>query len=95
MANYLHKSALFKVTDNVASIDAAQNNADKSDFESNFKSQAKNIDSLIIAETTFEINKTYAEFKAIVDGVTITWADVKYTETEGGYRLYLLRDTLL
>lgn len=95
MANYLHKSALFKNTDNVASIDAAQNDVDKADFESNFKSQAKNIDSLIIAETTFEVNKTYAEFKAIVDGVTITWADVKYTETEGGYRLYLLRDTLL
>ncbi len=95
MANYLHKSALFKLTDNVASIDATQNNADKTDFESNFKSQAKNIDSLTIAETTFEVNKTYAQFKAIIDGVTITWADVKYTETEGGYRLYLLRDTLL
>lgn len=95
MANYLHKSALFKVTDNVASIDIAQNNADKTDFETNFKSQAKQVDSLIIAETTFEVNKTYAQFKAIIDGVTITWADVKYTETEGGYRLYLLRDTLL
>lgn len=95
MANYLHKSALFKITDNVANIDAAQNNADKVDFETNFKSQAKNIDSLIIAETTFEVNKTYAQFKAIIDGVTITWADVKYTETDGGYRLYLLRDTLL
>ena len=95
MANYLHKSALFKNTDNVASIDAVQNDADKTDFESNFKSQAKNIDTLIIAETTFEVNKTYAEFKSIVDGVTVTWADVKYTETEGGYRLYILRDTLL
>lgn len=95
MANYLHKSALFKVTDNVANIDAAQNNADKVDFETNFKAQAKQVDSLIIAETTFEVNKTYAQFKAIIDGVTITWADVKYTETEGGYRLYLLRDTLL
>lgn len=86
---------MFKVTDNVASIDIAQNNADKTDFETNFKSQAKQVDSLIIAETTFEVNKTYAQFKAIIDGVTITWADVKYTETEGGYRLYLLRDTLL
>ena len=95
MANYLHKSALFKITDNVASIDIAQNDADKTDFETNFKTQAKQVDSLIIAETTFEVNKTYAQFKAIVDGVTITWADVKYTETEGGYRLYLLRDTLL
>ena len=95
MANYLHKSALFKVTDNVASIDIAQNDADKADFETNFKSQAKQVDSLIIAETTFEVNKTYAQFKVVIDGVTITWADVKYTETEGGYRLYLLRDTLL
>ncbi len=95
MAYYLHKSALFKVTDNVASIDIAQNDADKTDFETNFKSQAKQVDSLIIAETTFEVNKTYAQFKAIIDGVTIAWADVKYTETEGGYRLYLLRDTLL
>ena len=95
MANYLHKSALFKITDNVANIDPTQNNTDKTDFETNFKAQAKQVDSLIIAETTFEVNKTYAQFKAIIDGVTITWADVKYTETEGGYRLYLLRDTLL
>lgn len=95
MANYLHKCIVFKITDNVVEVDVAQNSLDKADFETNFKAIAKKIDSLFIAETTFEVIKTYAQFKAIVDGATITWAEVKYTENDGGYRLYLLRDTLL
>ncbi len=95
MANYLHKSAIFKVTNNVIGIDITQNDADKADFEANFKALAKRIDSLIIAETTFEVEKTYAQLKTLVDGATITWADIKYIETDEGYKLYLLRDTLL
>lgn len=95
MANYLHKTALFKITNNVAGIDFADNDSAKADFETNYKSQAKKVESLIIAETTFEVEKTYEQLKALIDGVTITWADIKYTETEGGYRLYLLRDTML
>lgn len=95
MANYLHKTALFKITNNVAGIDLADNDSAKADFETNYKLQAKKVESLIIAETTFEVEKTYEQLKALIDGVTITWADIKYTETEGGYRLYLLRDTML
>lgn len=95
MASYLHKSEIFKETSSVIGIDVTQNNTDKVDFETNFKSQAKKIDSLIIAETTFEVEKKYTELKGLIDGTTITWADIKYIETDEGYRLYLLRDTLL
>lgn len=95
MASYLYKAEIFKITGSVIGIDVTQNNVDKLDFETNFKSQAKKIDSLIIAETTFEVEKTYTELKGLVDGTTITWADIKFVETDEGYRLYLLRDTLL
>ncbi len=94
MANYLHKSMLFKSNTNVIGV-SVTNNADRTDFETNFKSLSKKIDSLIIAETTFEVEKTYAQLKTLVDGTTITWPDIKYIETDEGYILYLLRDTLL
>jgi len=95
MASYLHKAAIFKLTENVIGIDVGQNDLDKEDFETNYKFLAKKIDSLIIAETTFEVEKKYTQLKALVDGVTITWTDIKYIETDEGYKLYLLRDTLL
>lgn len=95
MASYLHKVEIFKLTESVIGIDVTQNDADKADFETNYKASAKKIDSLIIAETTFEVEKTYSQLKALIDGTTITWADIKYVETDGGYKLYLLRDTLL
>lgn len=95
MANYLHKTELFKTTGSVIGINVTQNDTDKADFETNYKALAKKIDSLIIAETTFEVEKTYSQLKTLVDGATISWADIKYIENDEGYKLYLLRDTLL
>ena len=40
-------------------------------------------------------NKTYAEFKALIDGVIITWADVKWEDGGWFYDIYLLTDTQL
>ena len=78
---YLYKTMIFKDTSKVIGLTAAevtQNGADKSDFETNFKATAVPVDQIAIAETTFEIVKTYTQFKALIDGVLITWADVKY-----------------
>lgn len=91
---YLYKTIIYKVPDEVIGLSGAeiiQHGEDKIDFETNFKSSAVKTDRIVIAETTFEINRTYQEFKSLIH--VLSWADVKYIEIDGYYSLYLLNDT--
>lgn len=89
MPNYLYKTALFKDTDDVIGF-SPSNDADKQDFENYFKSQAQTVNDLTLAETTFEVEKSYADFKALLVQLVKTWSDVTYKENNKKYELNLL-----
>jgi len=76
---YLYKTTIFKDTSNVIGA-SASNDADKSDFETNYKGTALKVDSIEINETTFIIEKSYADFVALIQS-PISWVDVRYTES--------------
>lgn len=55
-----------------------QDNTDKADFETNYKTIAKEFSSITISDTVFTLELTYTNFKALIDGINIIWADVRY-----------------
>ena len=89
MPNYLYKTILFKNTDDVIGF-LPSNNADKQEFENNYKSQAQPVNDLTLAETTFEVEKSYTDFKALLVQLIKTWPDVTYKENNKKYELNLL-----
>jgi len=90
MANYLYTTTLFKDGSIVSGI-SVTNDIDRDDFVNNYKGSTLKINSIILAETTFKIEKDYSGFKNLIDGVTRTWADIKYIEGNNSYELNLLR----
>lgn len=94
---YLYQSTIlknpssFKRADGSNQLSAAEiaaNEAAKIDFETNFKSLAVLVESVVISETTFVVGKTYTDFKALIVG-DLTWADIKYSENNEAYNLNL------
>ena len=89
MSNYLYKTTIFIDTSNLINIDNSQNNIDKLDFETNFKSQSLLIDEIVSMDMSFIISKTYSDFKALI--VTpLNWSDIKYIQGGNKYQLFLL-----
>jgi hypothetical protein len=66
--------------------------SDVSDFETNHKANALVCTGVLINTMAFEIDVPYADFKNLVDGVTVTWGDVRYVNYSGS-RYYLLFGT--
>lgn len=93
MTTYIYKTQLYKLTTAVIGKPAS-NDTDLADFEANFKATAKKVDQIVLAETTIVLFKTYTDFKTLIDGTVILWADVKYIEN-GMYELNLLSGNLL
>jgi hypothetical protein len=91
MTSYLYKTRIWKDTTNVIGVDPAVEAANKTDFETNYKSSAIGVSSIEIAETTFITDLTYTEFKAKITG-DITWGDVKYSENSR-YDLYIITNS--
>lgn len=89
MAEYAYKAIIYKNTDGVVGVDTVQNTADKTDFETNRKSTAVVVDSIVILQITFLIDKTYTQFKALITG-DYTWADVRYIDDGQKYQIYLI-----
>ena len=85
---YLYKTTLFRDTSNVIGAPTS-NTADLADFEANFKATATPVNELVVAETTFYIADTYANFKALISA-PLTWADIKYIQRLEKYELFLL-----
>ena len=78
MADYLYRTTLYTDTSSVVGINVAQNTTDLADWDNNYEALAELVTSLQIAQTTFTTDKTWTQFKALIDGVNITWANVKY-----------------
>lgn len=95
MANYLYKHRIMTDLTNCFGFNASQEASDKSDFDTNYKSSTIKVDDLELLDTVFIIEKSYADFKTLIDGTTITWGDVKREDGWNFYDLYLITDTLL
>ena len=64
--------------------------ADVSDFEAQHMSLATEVDEVAIADTTFIADLLYADFESLIDGVAVSWSDVKYRRLyDGRYMLTL------
>lgn len=85
---YLYKTYLFKSGANVIGK-PVDNDTNRTDWENNHKSSAVKVDEVQVATTTFVIDKSYADFEALIAD-PVTWADVKYVETDKHYELNLL-----
>jgi len=68
----------------------SQELANKTDFDTNYKSGCVQVNDLENMETTFTVLLTYTEFKVKIDGTNIKWTDVKLEIDTNHYDLYLL-----
>lgn len=93
MANYIYKTSIYHQTDNVVGLPSS-NATDLSDFETNHMGTCLPITGLSVSETSFEIDKTYSEFDALVAS-PYAWSDVKCMETDKSYVLYLITGNAL
>lgn len=89
MPNYLYKTIIFKTTDDVIGF-SPSNDVDRDDFETNYKSKAQSVNEITLAETTYEVEKSYADFKSLLVAMIKTWSDVTYRENNKKYELNLL-----
>jgi hypothetical protein len=90
MVYYLYMTRIWFDTSSTVGFDNAAEAANTTDFETNFKSLAYPVSDMENQATVFIMNKTYAQFKALVDGVNILWSDVKCETNTKHYDLYLL-----
>ena len=95
MADYLYKHRIMTDLTDCFGFNATDEAAHKSDFNTNHKAGCYVVDDLETMATVFLIDKTYAEFEALIDGNTITWGDVKLEIGQNFYDLYILTDTPL
>ena len=93
--NYLYKTIIYPDASKISNLDVTAESANFTDFTTNYQSTAYKVGDLELLSDTFLINKTYSEFKALIDGTTITWADVKWEDGGWFYDIYLLTDTQL
>jgi len=90
MALYIYDCTILKDPTNVTGYDLTAEAENKTDYETNYKSQTVKVDSLTVSETSFEIDKTWSQFKGLIDGVTLTWADVRQSIVGKIYELHLI-----
>jgi|WetSurSiteA1Bulk_404760.scaffolds.fasta_scaffold54127_2 hypothetical protein len=90
MAEYLYHAYVYHNTANVIGANNSQEATNTTDFETNYKSIATEVEDVKPGATMFDIVKSYTDFKALIVN-PITWADVKYANEDGKvYDLYLL-----
>lgn len=85
MANIIYRTTIYKDTTDVVGIDIGQNNADKTDFETNYKSQAVTITDVAIGEDDIISDLSFTAFKTKVT----SWTNVQYVENTKKYVIYL------
>lgn len=83
--NIIYKSTIFKDTSDVLALDVTQNNIDKTDFETNFKSLANTLTDFIFGENNVFVQLSFTDFKTKV----ISWNDVSYSEKNKKYDIFL------
>jgi hypothetical protein len=94
MAEFLYHAYIYHNTSNVLGVNASQEATNTTDFETNYKSQAVEVSDIIPGTTTFDIVKSYTDFKTLITS-PITWGDVRYANEDKVYDLYLLTSSPL
>ena len=89
MAQYLYHTYIYKDLTNVYGANNSQETTNKTDFETNYKSQCVEVTDIVPGETMYDIVETYPDFKAKVTG-DYSWSDVRYAEEGQTYDIYLL-----
>jgi len=92
--DYLYITAIYRDTSNLIGFDIVQNDLDKTDFQTNYKSSCNEVTEISFAETTARIEKTYTQFKALITG-DLVWSDVKLSIMNKKYELYLITQSPL
>ena len=95
MADYIYETQIIFDTSKAIGYDNSQEAANTSDYENNHQSQTVKVNDLMVATTSFEINKSYSDFKSLIDGIFIHWSDVKEVKNGIKYKLYLVVQSLL
>lgn len=90
MALYIYDCQILKDPTDTVGFDLTAEAANKLDYETNYKSQTVKVDNLIVSETSFEIDKTWSQFKGLIDGVNLTWGDVRQGIVGKFYELHLI-----
>lgn len=90
MVEYLYRARIWTDTTNVLGVDPSVEAANKIDFEANYKASTVAVTDLEVMGTTFLIEKTYANFKPLIDGTNIKWTDIKCETAAIYYDLYLI-----
>lgn len=87
---YLYKARIITNTNEYTMTQAEKDEQAANDLDfDNYIAQCLEVDDVIVADTTFQIYKTYPAFKALITG-NITWADVKYTDAGNQHKLFLI-----
>jgi hypothetical protein len=90
---YLYRTVTYHTTTDVATVPST-NTTSNSDFVNNHKSVAVKVDSIIVSETTFETELTYAAFDNLVSA-NASWANVKYITGPKSYQMFLVSSSPL
>ena len=86
MASYLYQTVLYG-PDQIVIGKSPTNDADLIDFKANHKSAVEIISEIIIAETTFVLDISYATLEGFINGNS--WGDVKLVQRGEEHMLYL------
>jgi len=79
----LYRTTIYIQVSRVIDI-SGSNAADKTDFETDHKADAKSIGDIQLGETRHAVDESYADFSALV----LDWANVVYVETAEKYDIY-------
>ena len=88
MADYIYKAHLYTDTSDVSGV-PTNNTADLAEFNANHASDVIMIDEIVVAQTSFEIDKDYQDFDALVT-TPYDWTDVKCSTDHNSHHLYLV-----
>ena len=82
----MYRCILIKNVNSVIGGDSTQMQSDLDDFVNNYMASANKVDFVNI-----DIFKSidWTGFKGLIDGVSVTWSDVVYTEDPRCYAIYV------
>ena len=88
MADFLYKTTIFTDTSSQIGLNTSLENSNKSDFETNYKSQAFSITDIELSGQTSIIELSYDDFKLKIVN-PIFWSNVKYITRSDRYNIFV------
>lgn len=92
MADYIYKTVIWHDTTDVIGIPAS-NDADHTDFHDNYEDDVIDVSDVVIQTTSFGIEKSYADFKALITD-PLGWEDVRMVSNDKSHELYLVTNEI-